>query len=288
MYFIFLSICWVIYADTALAYTASDTKNQFRLNVRNWRQNIVKSVRYPTRMPRQGKKKGKEKQAFLCSNAKCKCSNSLQWESTQLHSNEQTIKIHRSPFQTKERNPMTDLAERVGRKGNIYKKTKPPFWYTRSNLLKPDFTSPTVLFSIARPSEVNLLHLVKAATTAHSSSLVLLFMLSPSGSRSSSCRTLFMARSYWSSSSGAKAFSSTSEEWARNIRARIRLSIRWGSFTHLSSTASCTFLIRRCLILLLVRGCVVMSNNRKFCFSVVRTPFSTRFLARRSRTLRSW
>lgn len=26
-------------------------------------------------------------------------------------------------------------------------------------------------------------------------------------------------------------------------------------------------------------GCVVMSNNKKFCFSVVKTPFSTRFLA---------
>ena len=33
-----------------------------------------------------------------------------------------------------------------------------------------------------------------------------------------------------------------------------------------------------------VTGCVVMSNSRKFCFSVVRTPFSVRFLARRSLT----
>lgn len=131
-------------------------------------------------------------------------------------------------------------------------------------------------------------HLVKAATTAHSSSLVLAFMLSPSGSSSSSCRTLFMARSYWSSNKGAKAFSRTSEEWAKKMRARSRLSIRWGSFTHLSSTASCTFLMRRCLMLLLVRGCVVMSNSKKFCFSVVRTPFSTRFLASRSRTFLSW
>lgn len=131
-------------------------------------------------------------------------------------------------------------------------------------------------------------HLVKAATTAHNSSLVLAFMLSPSGSSSSSCRTRFMARSYWSSSSGAKAFSRTSEEWAKKMSASRRLSIRWGSFTHLSSTASWTFLIRRCLMLLLVRGCVVISNSRKFCFSVVRTPFSTRFFASRSRTFRSW
>mmetsp|Transcript_15214 Transcript_15214/g.45237 ORF Transcript_15214/g.45237 Transcript_15214/m.45237 type:complete len:216 (+) Transcript_15214:634-1281(+) len=31
-----------------------------------------------------------------------------------------------------------------------------------------------------------------------------------------------------------------------------------------------------------------MSKSRKFCFSVVRTPFSTKFLARRSRTFLSW
>lgn len=131
-------------------------------------------------------------------------------------------------------------------------------------------------------------HLVKAATTAHKSSLVLAFMLSASGSNSSSCRTLFIARSYWSSSSGAKAFSRTSEECAKKMSASNRLSIRWGSLTHLSSTASWTFLMSRCLMILLVRGCVVISNSRKFCFSVVRTPFSTKFFARRSRTFRSW
>ncbi|KAG7221341.1 hypothetical protein INR49_017307 [Caranx melampygus] len=45
-------------------------------------------------------------------------------------------------------------------------------------------------------------------------------------SSSSSSRTLFMARSYWSSSSGAKAFSRTSDEWAKKMRASSRLSIR--------------------------------------------------------------
>lgn len=55
-------------------------------------------------------------------------------------------------------------------------------------------------------------YFVNAATTAHNSSLVFAFRLSASGSSSSSCRTLFMARSYWSSRSGAKAFSRTSEE----------------------------------------------------------------------------
>ncbi len=37
-----------------------------------------------------------------------------------------------------------------------------------------------------------------------------------------------------------------------------------------------------------VTGCVVMSKSKKFCFSVVSTPFSVRFLARRSRTFFSW
>jgi len=49
-----------------------------------------------------------------------------------------------------------------------------------------------------------------------------------------------------------------------------------------------TFFTRRDLATLSVRGCVVISNNRKFCFSVVRTPFSTRFLASLSRTFFSW
>lgn len=176
---------------------------------------------------------------------------------------------------------------REKRTWDIYKKRNVQFTHQGSHHFS-NLLSPVQPFIFKPHVHQNLLYLVKAATTAHSSSLVLVFKLSPSGSRSSSCRTLFMARSYWSSSSGANAFSSTSEEWARKIRARRRLSIRWGSFTHLSSTASCTFLIRRCLILLLVSGCVVMSKRRKFCFSVVRTPFSTRFLARRSRTLRSW
>lgn len=33
---------------------------------------------------------------------------------------------------------------------------------------------------------------------------------------------------------------------------------------------------------------MVISNKRKFCFSVVRTPFSTKFLAKRSLTFFSW
>lgn len=49
-----------------------------------------------------------------------------------------------------------------------------------------------------------------------------------------------------------------------------------------------TFFTSLVLIILSVRGCVVMSKTRKFCFSVVRTPFSTRFLASLSRTFRSW
>ncbi|KAJ0057205.1 hypothetical protein NL108_002143 [Boleophthalmus pectinirostris] len=84
----------------------------------------------------------------------------------------------------------------------------------------------------------NIFHLVNAATTAHISSLALGLVLSFSGSSSSSECTLFMARSYWSSWRGAKAFSRTSEEWARRIRARTRLSIRCGSFTHFSKTES--------------------------------------------------
>lgn len=69
-----------------------------------------------------------------------------------MHSNEQTIK-RRTKYtgQTKERNPMTDLAERVGRKGDIYKERKPRLHFDAPGqpLLKPDLTSPTVLFSIA-------------------------------------------------------------------------------------------------------------------------------------------
>lgn len=41
-------------------------------------------------------------------------------------------------------------------------------------------------------------------------------------------------------------------------------------------------------MILSVSGWVVMSKRRKFCFSVVRTPFSTRFLASRSRTFFNW
>jgi len=106
--------------------------NQFQWNVWNWWQNIVRrTVRYPTQISRQ---ENNEKQAVLCSNAKCKCSNSLWWESTQLHSNEQTIKGGQNTPVKQKRNPMTDLAERVGRKEAIYKgkKNKTPFWCTRS------------------------------------------------------------------------------------------------------------------------------------------------------------
>ena len=55
-------------------------------------------------------------------------------------------------------------------------------------------------------------------------------------------------------------------------------------FNTLDSTASWTFLINLFLTVESVRGCVVMSNNKKFCFSVVNTPFSVKFLASRSRT----
>lgn len=46
---------------------------------------------------------------------------------------------------------MIDLAERVGRKGDIYKERKPRIHFDAPGqpLLKPDLTSPTVLFSIA-------------------------------------------------------------------------------------------------------------------------------------------
>lgn len=58
-------------------------------------------------------------------------------------------------------------------------------------------------------------HLVNAATTAHRTSLVLAFRHSTSGSKSRSCRTLLVAKSYCSSRRGAKAFSRTSEACAR-------------------------------------------------------------------------
>jgi len=49
-----------------------------------------------------------------------------------------------------------------------------------------------------------------------------------------------------------------------------------------------TFLSSLTLASLSVNGCVVISNKRKFCFSVVRTPFSTKFFANRSLTFFSW
>lgn len=58
-------------------------------------------------------------------------------------------------------------------------------------------------------------YLVNAATTAHRTSLVLAFRHSTSGSKSRSCRTLLVAKSYCSSRRGAKAFSRTSEACAR-------------------------------------------------------------------------
>lgn len=58
-------------------------------------------------------------------------------------------------------------------------------------------------------------YLVNAATTAQRTSLVLAFRHSTSGSKSRSCRTLLVAKSYCSSRRGAKAFSKTSEAWAR-------------------------------------------------------------------------
>ena len=62
---------------------------------------------------------------------------------------------------------------------------------------------------------------------------------------------------------------------ARKIRESILFSILCGSLTHLASTLSCTFLISFVFCTLSVTGWVVMSNSKKFCFSVVSTPFST-------------
>lgn len=58
--------------------------------------------------------------------------------------------------------------------------------------------------------------------------------------------------------------------------------------SHFSRLNDLTFFTSFCLMTLSVSGCVVISNNKKFCFSVVSTPFSTRFLANLSRTLRNW
>lgn len=85
-----------------------------------------------------------------------------------------------------------------------------------------------------------------------------------------------------------KAFSSTSEEWLSRISDNVRLSMRCGSLTHLANKASWTFRTSTFLICEFISGCVVMSKKKKFCFSVVKTPFSTRFFARRSLTFFSW
>lgn len=66
-----------------------------------------------------------------------------------------------------------------------------------------------------RTRRSELSYLVNAATTAHRTSLVLAFRHSTSGSKSRSCRTLLVAKSYCSSKRGAKAFSRTSEAWAK-------------------------------------------------------------------------
>ncbi|KAG9480841.1 hypothetical protein GDO78_010224 [Eleutherodactylus coqui] len=109
-----------------------------------------------------------------------------------------------------------------------------------------------------------------------------------SGSKSRRSLDRFMAMSYLSSGSVEKAFSSTSEEWASTSRDSVRLSMRCGSLTHLSKTDSWSFFTSRCFSVVLVTGWVVMSKSRKFCFSVVRIPFSTKLLAMRSRTFLSW
>lgn len=49
-----------------------------------------------------------------------------------------------------------------------------------------------------------------------------------------------------------------------------------------------TFLTSRVFARLSVSGCVVISKRRKFCFSVVKTPFSTRFFASLSLTFFNW
>lgn len=109
-----------------------------------------------------------------------------------------------------------------------------------------NITDHSQIFQFNQSWGEGVIHLVNAATTAHMSSLALALALSFSGSSSSRVWTLFMPSSYWSSWSGAKAFSKTSDEWARRIKARTRLSMRWGSLTHFSKTDSCTFLTRRC------------------------------------------
>ncbi len=61
--------------------------------------------------------------------------------------------------------------------------------------------------------------------------------------------------------------------------------VRWLEFEEKKNEIfNRTFFTNRHLITLSFNGCVVISNNKKFCFSVVSTPFSTKFLARRSRT----
>ena len=130
--------------------------------------------------------------------------------------------------------------------------------------------------------------LLKAASTAQIISVALCFVPSTSGSSSTRSLARFIAISYLSSVREEKTFSSTSEEWASTSSASVRLSIRWGSFTHRSRTLSWSFFTSRCFSVVLVTGWVVMSNRRKFCFSVVRIPFSTRFFAILSLTFLSW
>lgn len=95
-------------------------------------------------------------------------------------------------------------------------KQKPIIVWESINCRKPEVTRRKTTGLLGREEKAPPgSHLVKAATTAHRTSLALVFTHSTSGSRSRSCRTLLVAKSYCSSSRGAKAFSSTSEAWAR-------------------------------------------------------------------------
>ena len=130
-------------------------------------------------------------------------------------------------------------------------------------------------------------HLLKAASTAQIISVPLCFVPYTSGSSSTRSLTRLIAI-HLSPVREEKTLSSTSEEWASTSSASVRLSIRWGSFTHRSRTLSWSFVTSRCFSVVLVTGWVVKSNRRKFCFSVVRIPFSTRFFAILSLTFLSW
>lgn len=133
-------------------------------------------------------------------------------------------------------------------------------------------------------------YLLKALTTAHMTSMLdvpVSLAHSCSGSKLSRSLTRFIAISQSSSLSGEKAFSNTSDEWAKNKSDINRLSSLLTSLHHLSNTESWTRFISFCFKVESLSGWVVMSNKKKFFFSVLHTPFSTKDFARRSRTFLS-